>query len=217
MTIYTASAIDNAALIRDACELYIADGATVADVTWGRGAFWQRTDTSRFKLFRSDLHPIDDSVTEADFRSLPYETASLDVVVLDPPYIHNPGQHVTDKRYNNAATTTGMYHADILRLYVEGIIEARRVLRPEGGQLWVKCKDEVESGVQRWSHLELYQAALAAGFFGRDLFLVVPRSKTSSNRWARQIHARKNHSYLWVFELPRKRDAANLRRAGVIA
>lgn len=215
MTVHSASATDNATLINDACQLYVADGAVIADVTWGRGAFWQHTDTTRFKLLRSDLLPRDETVEQADFRNLPYETSSIDVVVLDPPYIHNPGKHVTDARYNNAATTTGMYHADILRLYTEGIIEARRVLRPEGGQLWVKCKDEVESGVQRWSHLEIYEAALANGFFGRDLFVLVPQSKTSSNRWQRQIHARKNHSYLWVFELPRPRELANLKRAGL--
>lgn len=216
MTVRTASAVDNATLIRDACQLYVMDGATVADVTYGRGAFWRRTDTERFKLFRSDLHPLDASITEADFRSLPYETASLDVVVLDPPYIHNPGKHVTDGRYNNAATTCGMYHADILRLYIEGMSEAHRVLHPEGGQLWVKCKDEVESGVQRWSHIEIYEAALRLGFFARDLFVVVPQSRTSSSRWARQIHARKNHSYLWVFERPRVSDLSALRRAGAL-
>lgn len=202
MTVRTGHAGSNADLIAAVGELYIADGARVADVTYGRGAFWRKTDTSRFVLLKSDLQPLDDSISECDFRRLPYGDEGLDVVVLDPPYVHNPGQHVTNGRYNNAATTAGMYNADILGLYREGMREAYRVLSPDGGQLWVKCKDEVEAGVQRWSHIALYEIALEIGFCARDLFVIVPSSRTSSNRWKRQLHARKNHSFLWIFERP---------------
>jgi hypothetical protein len=197
--VYSGQIGDNADLIAAASTLYIRDGATVADVTYGKGAFWRKTDTQRFELRASDLHPLDDTVTAHDFRDLPYHDETLDVVVLDPPYVHNPGRHITDARYNNAATTTGMYNADIMRLYGQGMEEARRVLRG-GGQLWVKCKDEVESGKQRWSHITLFRQAEELGFYARDLFVIIPWSRTTSNRWPRQFHARKNHSYLWVFE-----------------
>jgi hypothetical protein len=83
--------------------------------------------------------------------------------------------------------------------------EARRVLKPSGSQLWVKCKDEVSSGKQRWSHLELYQRALTLGFTARDLFVLVAKSPLLGYRWTTQIHARKTHSYLWVFVLGRVR------------
>ena len=79
--------------------------------------------------------------------------------------------------------------------------EAYRVLKP-GGLLCVKCKDEVESGVQRWSHLELYRIALALGFIAQDFLVFIPTSHTSERRWPKQIHARKNHSYLWIFRRP---------------
>jgi Methylase of polypeptide chain release factors len=143
-------------------------------------------------------------------------TKAKDIVVFDPPYIHNPGQHITDHRYRNAATTKGLYHSDIIDLYRAGMTEAKRVLKPEGGQLWVKCKNEIESGIQRWSIIEIYNIAIALGMFGRDLFTLVPDARTSSNRWKRQLHARKVHSYMWVFERPKRSDQAGLRRAGVI-
>ena len=70
--------------------------------------------------------------------------------VLYGPDIHNPGKHITDYRYNNAATTGGMYHREIVtRFYYPGMAEAARILKP-GGQLWVKCKDEIESSEQCW-------------------------------------------------------------------
>jgi hypothetical protein len=208
----------NADLFGPATSLYIADGAIVADITYGKGAFWRQCDTARFTLLASDLLmtksvsaqidlliPSKKYYLTADMRALPYRERSIDVVVLDPPYIHNPGTHMTDSRYNNAATTQGMYHRDILReLYCRGIQEARKVLRP-GGLLFVKGKDEVESGQQQWSHRELYDAALRCGFAGQDLFILVASATTSLLRWERQLHARKNHSYLWVFQ----KDAAN--------
>jgi len=203
--VYTSGYPDNAHLVAAAAHLFIADGTNVADVTYGKGAFWAKTDLTRFTFHATDLHEPPphrrpERFQTADFRDLPYKPESMDTVVLDPPYVHNPGKHVTDGRYRNAETTSGMYHDDIINLYVAGMTEAVRVLKPEGGRLWVKCKDEVESSKQRWSHLELYDAAIDLGLFGRDLFVLTPNSKTTANRWAVQHHARKNHSFLWVFE-----------------
>lgn len=200
MSVYTAvTGKKNSDLIAEVCRLYLVPGSVVADVTWGRGAFWTSVDQSIFTLLATDIDPSR-GVTVADFRQLPYADDSIDIVVLDPPYVHNPGNHMTDTRYNNAATTKGMYHHDIMDLYEEGIKEARRVLR-HTGQLWVKCKDEVEGGRQRWSHIELLCTAERYGFYGRDLFVLVPASGTAAGRWKRQLHARKNHSYLWVFDV----------------
>jgi hypothetical protein len=100
---------------------------------------------------------------------------------------------MTDNRYGNADTTKGMYHADIMNLYGEGMREALRVLKM-GGYLWVKTKDQVMSARQWWSHIEIYNTAMEIGFVAQDLFILVPDSKTSSKRWEKQYHARKNHS-----------------------
>lgn len=197
---------NNAVLIDLLSKLYVTDGAVVRDVTWGKGAFWKATDTSRFTLQGSDIAEQiggHDGIVRADFRSLPDADESVDLVVLDPPYIHNPGKHVTDSRYNNAQTTGGMSHNDIRELYRDGMSEALRVLRP-GGQLWVKCKDEIESGKQQWSHIEIHNDAVDLGLYARDLFVLVPPSKSPQTRWSTQKHARKVHSYLWVFDKPKR-------------
>jgi hypothetical protein len=47
----------NARLLQDVTRLYIADGALVADVTWGGGIFWKKTDATRFTLLGSDIDP----------------------------------------------------------------------------------------------------------------------------------------------------------------
>lgn len=191
----------NAELVANAARLYIPDGAIVADVTFGKGAFWKRARSSRFQIVGSDLDPsFGGAGLAADCRALPYRGESIDVVVLDPPYIAYPGQHLTDHRYNNAATTPRLYHDGVIQLYADAMAEARRVLKP-GGFLWVKCKDEVSHDRQNWSHIEIYEHAAKLSLYARDLFVVVAvNPATAMGGWKRQLHARKTHSFMWIFE-----------------
>lgn len=189
---------DNADLFLEISKLYLQPGDTIADVTYGKGAFWRKVDVCQFKMLLSDLRG-QHGVQRFDLRDLPYLNGSVNVVVLDPPYMHNPGKPMVDTRYANQKTTKGMYHDDIMDLYRDGIREAKRILK-EDGLLMVKCKDEIEGGRQRWSHIGVWQIAVHLGFYAKDLFILIPSSRTSFNRWSRQLHARKIHSYLWVFQ-----------------
>ncbi len=205
--IYTAVAGNNAELIEKVVDLYVKDGQTVADVTYGKGAFWTKTDTSLFKLLATDIKT---TCPTCDFRRLKYKDGTIDHVVLDPPYMHNAGTPMHEKRYQNAGTTKGMYHVDIMKLYRQGIAEAMRVLK-QNGKLWVKCQDEIESGYQRWSHIEIYDYATRLGFFGKDLFVML-RTNNPVIQQKRQLHARKNHSYLWIFEVPDSKQRKGIAR-----
>lgn len=195
----------NAELIADAASLYLADGDVVADVTYSSGRFWKKVDLGRYRFLASDLlpSPVTNglSVTACDFRALPYRDDSVDALVFDPPYIHSPGKGMLATRYNGLATTDMITYADIMKLYEDGMTEGTRVLR-DGGQLWVKCKDTLASDRQRWSHITVFEMADKLGLYARDLFLLVPPAPSSvtTGRWSRQIHARKVHSYLWIFE-----------------
>lgn len=192
----------NDQLIADVARLYLTAGAAVADVTYGQGRFWKKTDTSPYRFLASDLEPARPGVLAADFRSLPYRDGSVDAVVFDPPYIHSPGAGMYASRYNGRATTTANSHAGIMAVYQAGMTEAARALR-DGGQLWVKCKDTIASERQCWSHIDIHRMAQELGMYARDLFLLVPAAPStvvSGGRWPRQFHARKVHSYLWIFE-----------------
>jgi hypothetical protein len=58
-------------------------------------------------------------------------------------------------------------------------------------QVWVKCKDEIESSKQCWAHIEIFQDATALGLYARDLFHLIPPSGGVTERWRVQHHARK--------------------------
>lgn len=189
-------------------DLYVEDGSTVADVTYGTGAFWRKVNRPSIKLLATDLK---DGI---DCRSLPYEDGSIDAVVLDPPYMHTPGQgaHVGHQNFenyyrNNATANSGgsKYHEAILDLYFMAGKEAARVLR-DGGIFIVKCQDEVCANRQRLTHVEIINEYEGYGFQTEDLFVVTRASKPGLSRVIRQRHARKNHSYFLVFwKAPKRR------------
>jgi DNA modification methylase len=218
MTIYSAYVCrNNSELIKHVLHMYApvsepgAPKLRVADVTWGKGVFWNAVDTTRFDFHKSDILTVPKALY--DFRKLPYKDGSFDILVLDPPYAHNPGQMIVNANYKNAETTRGMYHNDIIDLYRDGLREAFRVLCA-GGLAFVKCQDEIESSYQRWSHVEILRDALDIGFYAKDMFVLV-QSKNPLLQHKMQQHARKNHSYLWVFRKPKERDTKELARYGI--
>ena len=196
----------NARVFADILRLHVPHGSTIADVTYGKGAFWKEVDRTRYTLLASDLK------TGVDCRTLPYEAGSIDCVVLDPPYMEGffrrsvgqlagCGSHASfRKHYASSATTTGgpRYHAAVLSLYVEAATEAHRVLR-NGGVLIVKCQDEVSANRQHLTHVEIINEYAAIGFHAKDLFVLVRNNRPGVSRMKKQIHARKNHSYFLVF------------------
>lgn len=193
---------NNSGLFSQILDLYVESGAKVADVTYGRGAFWRDVDRKDIELLGTDLK---DGV---DCRALPYGDGEIDALILDPPYMHTPGQgaHVGHQNfegyYRNNATkatgTTSKYHEAVLDLYYAAGKEALRVLR-NGGMFIVKCQDEVCANRQRLTHVELINEFEGYGFLCEDLFVITRTTKPGVSRMIRQRHARKNHSYFLVF------------------
>jgi hypothetical protein len=201
-------------LIEKVANLYFRDGDRIADVTYGKGVFWRNVDTSRYAFFPSDLLTCPQA--PYDFRSLPYDDTFFNILVFDPPYVHNPGSMIINDNYKNKETTKGYYHRDIIQLYREGMKEANRVLK-DGGYLLVKCKDEIESSRQYMSHIEIHDIAVEEQGLSVQDFFVLTQKVMPIVQHKVQKHARKNHSYLWVFAKEGRgyRCKASGRRGGV--
>ena len=200
--IFTAVRGNNADLMARVATLYFQPGHKIADVTFGKGVFWRRIELSNFAFFPSDLLTCPEA--PYDFRHLPYADGEFDIHVFDPPYAHNPGRMLVNDNYKNRETTQGCYHADIIKRYHDGMREGLRILRPRGLML-VKCQDEIESSKQKMSHIEIQDIAIKElGMVVQDLFVLLQKRKPVIQH-KNQKHARKNHSYLWVF---RKKPAS---------
>lgn len=172
-------------------EMYVSVGATVADVTYGKGVFWRNIPKDRYNLLATDLQ------TGIDFSRLPYESQSVDALVLDPPYMH--GGATVKASINECYKNQNTSHASVVRLYAAGILEAARVLKKKG-RIIVKTQDEIESGKQRLTHVELISILESFGFLILDVFVLLQPS-IPAMREQYQKSARKNHSFAIVGEL----------------
>jgi hypothetical protein len=222
--VFSAQAGENADLFPQILALHVPKGATIADVTFGKGVFWKNVPATAYTLLASDIDAKDDHdifpskrvevQTGIDCRNLPYADESLDCVVLDPPYMEGlyradtghlagSGTHSSFRHaYSNGKPTRDVgpkWHDAVLDMYVKAGQEANRVLKRDG-ILIVKCQDEVSANKQRLTHVEIITAYEAMGFYTRDLFVLVRVNRAGVSRLKKQEHARKNHSYFLVFQ-----------------
>lgn len=200
----------NADVFPQILKLHVPEGSTVADVTWGKGVFWNNVDTKKYNLLPSDI------AIGVDCRDLPYEDESIDCVVLDPPYMegfyresreHKAGNGTHKSfaaAYSNGTEVSAKYkgtrnwHGAVTDMYIDASREAYRVLRKKR-VLIVKCQDAVSAGLQWMTHVEIINECEQMGFYTKDLFVVVRTEKPAVSRMRKQVHARKNHSYFIVF------------------
>jgi hypothetical protein len=203
--VFSAHQGHNSDLFPSILKLYVAPGSVVADVTYGKGAFWKQVPAGAYEVLKSDLRQ------GVDCRKLPYADGSVDCVVLDPPYMHTPGgtahdghQNFEDYYRNNGTGNDGgkKYHEAVLDLYFQAAREAARVLRNHG-VLIVKCQDEVCACKQRLTHVEIINEYAAYGYIAEDCFVLMRENRPGVSRVVKQLHARKNHSYFLVFRLKR--------------
>ncbi len=225
--VFSAHIGNNAEVFAQILALHVPLGATIADVTYGQGAFWRDIDPGDYTLFASDIAAKTEGIpshmagkirSEVDCRDLPYESCSLDCVVLDPPYMEGlfrrsedhlagSGTHASFRRaYSHGKATDELEAADapkwhdaVVDLYARAGREAYRVLKPNG-MFIVKCQDEVSANKQRLTHIEIITGSESLGFYTKDLFVVVRSNRAGISRLKKQEHARKNHSYFIVFQ-----------------
>lgn len=198
--IFTCKQGTNADLFPDILELYARAGASIVDLTYGEGVFWKKVDKSLYSVLTNDINP-NKGKNSYDFQRLPYIDDSFDCVIFDPPYIPN---HKTDSvikdslsdRYGLDAIPRMRNVEEVYEVYQRGMAEAQRILKPEGIMI-VKCMDQVDGGKNKFLHCWIHDHAQWIGLIAEDLFIMA--RKASPMRHTHQIHARKNHSYFWVF------------------
>jgi hypothetical protein len=188
----------NGHLIADMAVLgYLKADDHVLDPTFGRGLWW--TVWQPKALTVHDLR-----LDGTDFRNLPYDPATFNAAVYDPPYVSVGGRKTTtipelhDRFGLTDAPTTP---AGVQQLINDGLTEVARVVKPRSNIL-VKCQDYVSSG-KLWpgTHLTLNHAfTLNLDLVDRLEHVGRPRPQPPGRR---QVHARRNLSTLLVFRSPK--------------
>lgn len=171
------------------------------DCTYSKGSFWKDLKQPKIK---TDLVALHDDVIVADSEALPFENGSISSTMYDPPFVicgkkykeNKEGSSIIAKRF------TGYQTYDELKInYYNTLSELYRITS-EGGLVVMKTQDTVSGGKNHFTHVMVMQMALSLGFYPRDLFILTAKGRISSfgAKWHKQEHARKFHSYYWVFE-----------------
>jgi hypothetical protein len=181
-------------------QLYVPGGRFDLDPTFSKGAFYDGV-LLPYPKHCSDLNPQNRDekgypyIQAADCRSLMFESASLGSIVFDPPFIHAHGK---GSEIGNRFSSYPTQHA-LRAMYMASLVEFYRVLKTKG-VLVFKCQDIIESGKQVMNHCIIWQMANSLGFVDLDLFILTADHRMVGHNHHEQQHARKFHSYFWVFE-----------------
>jgi hypothetical protein len=210
----------NAEMIEDVVRLgYIRPHDQLVDLTWGRGVWWKNYhhDPERFWMIANDPKVVPPPEAghvfrHHDFHAAPFDGGFADVVAYDPPYVSKGGRSTStipdfNDRYglSEAESSPRSLH----EYNLGGLREAVRISRP-GGIILVKCMDYISSGDLQMATIWMHDDARAMKLKVVDRLIHVgdagPQPKTNlDGTTRRQVHARSNHSTLWVFAKPGRR------------
>ena len=197
MSIIKSISFSQAEILQNIVDLHT--GTIEADVTFGSGCFYRGEPRP---IFCSDLAPRKPGVVPADVRALPLKDGCLGSVMFDPPFMARTGPGACLKsRFGEIVGTI----RDLWAFYRAALEEIHRVLKP-GGWLIFKNQDGVLSGINNFTHAEIYIMAAEIGFRPVDLFVLLAKNRMMHPKHKVQKHARKYHSYFWVMRKAKKRN-----------
>ena len=192
---------DQSEIIKDILKLHVPNGRIDCDPTYSIGAFYNGTGIEP-PVLKFDISPQADGVIEADARCLPLENESVSCVMFDPPFLATKGKLLMEKRGNKINLRFGVYpdEQSLHQFYADAIVEIYRILK-SNGILIFKCQDKVSGGKQYMSHVFVMNKAVETGFYPKDLFVLLAKSRLIADWQVRnQKTARKFHSYFEVFQ-----------------
>jgi hypothetical protein len=186
----------NADLIAEVAPLYLT--GSVLDTTYGRGMWWRRFTPEPFAWH-------DEAIDGVDFRALPHADRSWDSVCFDPPYVPRHGNDdATMPRDQDFRRRYGLEQPrselELRALIAEGMAECARVARR---WLLVKCNDYCNGRQLHLGHVRVLDHANRLGLRAHDLIVHVSGAGPGGYRIREIRRARRAHSYLLVFRVPK--------------
>ena len=162
-------------VIWNVLQRYTAEGDTVLDPFCGSGTTLDVCKDLGRKGLGFDLAPHRDDVKQADARSLPLKSKTVDLVFMDPPYADNL-DYSEDPRCIGKLKANGQYQ----RAMKLALREAGRVLRDDKVLAIFVC-DQLKKAKHFFPlGFELFALAREEGFSPVDVVSVVRHNRTLS-------------------------------------
>lgn len=192
---------DEQQILKDILHLHCNDNNIELDATYSKGNFYKNDIVRPNYIY--DINPQVSYCNQADVRNLPLPDNFIEIAMFDPPFLATTGKSLLSIDKNNFINKRfGVYpnEKELLQMYKDSIKELYRVIEINGILIF-KCQDKVSSGKQYMMHCLVYNMAMELGFYAKDLFILLAKNRIIAD-WqkANQQHARKYHSYYWVFK-----------------
>lgn len=189
---------DEQEIIRDILYLHAGGKDIECDPTYSIGNFYK--NGIKNPVYKFDKFPQLTDVKQATSDKLPLGSESINVIMFDPPFV------MSGEGYNGLEDGSGIISKrfsafkdwdELKEMYSSSLKEFFRILR-QGGIVIFKCQDVVSSSKNHFTHCWIMEQALKIGFYPKDLFILMAQVRLNDGR--KQQHARKYHSYFWVFK-----------------
>lgn len=181
---------DQTYIISSILKLYNKDLPIDFDPCFNFGGFYKNGIVQRPEIV-SDIKPLLPGVEKYDVRALPFENC-FRCCIFDPPFIVNGKNSKMGDLY-------GFFNSvDEMRVFWKDALLSLFKALKNRGLLIVKCQDFVSGRKNYIFSNEILNMAKDIGFSIIDCFILL--AKTRPIRMKKQCHARKYHSYFFVFK-----------------
>jgi hypothetical protein len=182
-------------ILRSIFGLHLQGGVIHLDPTYSKGSIYKTAGLPE-PIIKCDLFPVDAETMETDSRFLPFSRGTIDSILFDPPFL------IDSENSKKSGKMVRRFHAyntyaQLWQMYFDSLVEFERVLKKKGVLIF-KCQDTVSGRAQYFSHAYVLNAANKAGFYAKDLFILLSKNRMRG-AWKTSVHARKFHCYYWVF------------------
>ena len=186
-------------ILHNILRLYVKKSTFDCDFTYSVGNFYISLNKP---LFKFDINPQLEDVRPLD-EAHDISPNSLHSVVVDLPFIvnvNNNGKFKSKiaKRFDYFKSEKELYEAN------NRMIELAYSKLKIGGFLIMKTMDVCGPSKQLWINNYVQNKAAECGFILEDIFILVSQTKYLFTSGLRQRHARKYHSYFFVFRKGKK-------------
>ena len=178
--------------------LYIPSFRFECDLTYSIGNFYKKIPQPQLKY---DKYPkADDIKPLEDFYNI--DNCSVHSIVIDLPFIVKPNAWKSKskmaERFSCFPSVKELYKAN------DEMLQLANAKLAKNGILVMKTMDFNYGGKQHWVGNYVQNKAVEVGFRLEDMFILEAKNKMLSNTHTIQRHARKYHSYFFVFRKVKK-------------
>jgi len=176
-------------------QLYLNGENFDLDPCYSTGKFYKDLEKPLYKM---DKFSCNKNIIQNDIlNGIPLPNNSINSIVFDPPFMF--GKHgKTDENIMTKRFTMFDSWKDLEKMYKKSLSEFYRIIK-KGGIVAFKCQDYTDSKTTL-THCFIHNWAIEIGFNVEDLFIMVFSGGRIWNSKLKQRHARKYHSYWFVFK-----------------